>query len=364
MTIKNLIGLMSGTSLDGLDIVLVQFEENEDVISHKMVCNETVGYPTDLEQNIKKAHKLKIDEVQILDKAIGLFFAAQVNAFIEKNKLDQNDIEAIASHGQTILHQPENGFTLQLGCGSTIAYHTGIPVINDFRSLDVIAGGQGAPLVPIGDFNLFNGKAEAFVNIGGFCNISFKDHKGEIQAFDICPSNLPLNRYAQKLNAAYDKDGDFAQAGVLDDLLLQKLNKLEYYTKSAPKSLGTEWLDKSFYPLISEDLDPKTILRTVSTHIATQITHTLKTNNISSVYLSGGGVKNKFLINELKKSYSGNIIVPDEQVIDFKEALIFAFLGYCYLLNRATTIKTVTGSALSLSTGVYHKPGYPTYPQP
>ena len=174
---------------------------------------------------------------------------------------------------------------------------------------------------------------------------------------------MPLNKYAALLNADYDKNGDFAKAGALNKMLLQKLNKLGYYTKNAPKSLGTEWLDENFYPLISEDLDPKTILRTVSTHIATQITHTLKANNISSVYLSGGGVKNKFLINELKKSYFGNIIVPDEQVIDFKEALIFAFLGYCYLLNRATTIQTVTGSALSLSTGVYHKPGYPTYPQ-
>lgn len=363
MTIKNLIGLMTGTSLDGLDIVLVQFEENEDGISHKMVYTETVSYPADLEQNIRIAYELKIDEVQILDKSIGLFFAAQVNAFIEKNKLDQNDIEAIASHGQTILHQPENGFTLQLGCGSTIAYHTGIPVINDFRSLDVIAGGQGAPLVPMGDFHLFNGQAEAFVNIGGFCNISFKDHKGVVQAFDICPSNLPLNRYAQKLNAAYDKDGDFAQAGVLDDLLLQKLNKLEYYTKSAPKSLGTEWLDKSFYPLILSDTDPYAVLRTISSHIAAQIAATLNAHKIQSVFFTGGGAKNKFILKELQKKYSGKMIVPDTEIIDFKEALIFAFLGYCYLLNRATTIETVTGAILSLSTGVYHKPGYPTYPK-
>ena len=363
MMIKNLIGLMSGTSLDGLDIVLVKFEENEAEVDYTIICSSTVSYPSDLEQTIKKAHELKIGEAQILDKAIGLFFAEQINSFIEQNKLDQNNIDAIASHGQTILHQPENGFTLQLGCGSTIAYHTGIPVINDFRTLDVVAGGQGAPLVPIGDFQLFKEKAEAFINLGGFCNISFKV-KNEIQAFDICPSNLPLNKYAGLLNEDYDKNGDFARSGIENEALLKKLNGLEYYTKSAPKSLGTEWLDKNFYPLISEDLDPKTILRTVSTHIATQITHTLKTNNISSVYLSGGGVKNKFLINALKKRYTGNIIVPDEQVIDFKEALIFAFLGYCYLLNRATTIQTVTGSALSLSTGVYHKPGYPAYQQP
>jgi anhydro-N-acetylmuramic acid kinase len=363
MMIKNLIGLMSGTSLDGLDIVLVKFEENQGKVDYTVICSETVSYPSDLEYNIKKAHELKIDEAQILDKAIGLFFAAQVNSFIDKNNLDQNNIDAIASHGQTILHQPENGFTLQLGCGSTIAYHTGIPVVNDFRNLDVIAGGQGAPLVPIGDFELFKDKAEAFLNLGGFCNISFF-YKNEIQAFDICPSNLPLNKYAAQLKAAYDKDGDFARSGTENEVLLQKLNELEYYKKSAPKSLGTEWLETNFYPLISMDLEPRTILRTITVHIANQIAATLNFHKIESVFLTGGGAKNKFLVQELQKNYSGKIIIPDSQIIDFKEALIFAFLGYCYLLNRATTIETVTGAALSLSTGVYHKPGYPTYPQP
>ena len=354
---------MSGTSLDGLDIVLVQFEENVDKIDHTIVCCEAVSYPVDLEESIKNAHELKIDQAQVLDKAIGLFFAAQVNAFIEKNKLDQNDIEAIAAHGQTILHQPENGFTLQLGCGSTLAYHTGIPVINDFRSLDVIAGGQGAPLVPKGDFSLFHGKAEAYINIGGFCNISFKT-KSKIQAFDICPSNLPLNKYARLLNADFDKNGEFAQAGTVNEILLRKLNELEYYSENAPKSLGTEWLNKNFYPLIHEDLEPRTILRTISSHIAAQIANTLNNHKIESAFFTGGGAKNKFIIQELKNKYKGDVIIPDTETIDFKEALIFAFLGYCYLLNRSTTIETVTGAALSLCTGVYHKPGYPIHNQP
>ena len=302
MTIKNLIGLMSGTSLDGLDIVLATFEENEGEVDYTIICSNNICYPSDLEESIKKSHELKIDEVQVLDKAIGLFFAEQINSFIEQNKLDQNHIDAIASHGQTILHQPENGFTLQLGCGSTIAYHTGIPVINDFRSLDIIAGGQGAPLVPIGDFHLFNGEAEAFVNLGGFCNISFKNRKNEIKAFDICPCNLPLNKFAELLNATYDKDGSFAKAGELNKLLLQKLNGLEYYTKSPPKSLGSEWLEHNFYPLITSDLDPNTILRTLSKHIATQILDTLNHHKIDSVFFTGGGSKNKFLMNELQKN--------------------------------------------------------------
>ncbi len=355
---------MSGTSLDGLDIVLVKFEENRGKVDFKIISSNTVSYPPDLERNIKKGQKLKIDEIQILDKAIGLFFAKQINSFVEQNKFDHDKIDAIASHGQTILHQPENGFTLQLGCGSTIAYHTGIPVINDFRSLDIIAGGEGAPLVPIGDFHLFNGKAQAFVNLGGFCNISFKNPKNKITAFDICPCNLPLNKFAELLNAAYDEDGAFARSGELNKSLLQKLNKLKYYTKKAPKSLGTEWLENDFYPLILEDLKPNSILRTLSKHIVTQILSTLHQHKIRSVFFTGGGVKNKFLMNELHKNYLGKIIVPEHEIIDFKEALIFAFLGYCYLLNRATTIQTVTGSALSLSTGVYHKPGYPTNPKP
>ena len=363
MILKNLIGLMSGTSLDGLDVVHVKFEENKNGIEFTILNCRTIAYPTDLELDIQEASNKSAQYLQILDKRIGLFYAEQVKLFLNDFNIDRNDVEAIASHGQTILHQPENGFTMQIGCGSTLAYHCGIPVINNFRALDVIAGGQGAPLVPIGDFNLFKGKAAAFINIGGFCNISYKEND-VIHAFDVCPGNLPLNKYAKYLDCSFDKGGEFARNGTLNSELLDSLNSLEYYKKTAPKSLGTEWLEQSFFPLITSQNTPEVALRTITIHIAEQISTTLQAKDLKSVYLTGGGAKNEFLIEQIKKSFRGKVIIPEINIIDFKEALIFAYLGYCYLLNRTTTILSVTGAEASLSTGVLHKPGYPTFPHP
>jgi anhydro-N-acetylmuramic acid kinase len=361
-TIKKLIGLMSGTSLDGLDIVYVQFTEKDEIISYKLIYSKTVDYSDELESKIKKSATLGLAEIQILDKAIGLFYAQEVQNFIDEFHIDPKEITAIASHGQTILHQPENGFTLQIGCGGTLAYHTGVNVINDFRTKDVIAGGQGAPLVPIGDFDLFHKKASSFLNIGGFCNISFKTND-VIQAFDICPGNLPLNKFSNELGAAFDKDGYFASEGKLNAELLERLNDLDYYNQPNPKSLGTEWLEASFYPKIQRDLITKDIIHTLCVHYVEQIAKVLNQENISSVFVSGGGAKNKFITNALQKQFNGEVIIPGIETIDFKEAIIFAYLGYCYILNKPTTIQSVTGSTIALSTGVLHKPGYPTYPQ-
>ncbi len=255
------------------------------------------------------------------------------------------------------MHQPENGFTLQIGCGSTIAYLTGIKVINDFRTLDVIAGGQGAPLVPIGDFDLFESKADSFLNIGGFCNISFRK-ENVIHAFDICPGNLPLNHFAGKLGHDYDHNGSLAQKGKIDIDLLNTLNSIEFYNKKGAKSLGTEWLDKNFFTKFKKDANPENTLRTICEHISNQIINCLNQYQLNSVFMTGGGVKNKFLMSLIREGYGGDIVVPDEETIDFKEAIVFAYLGYKYLSNEANTVSSVTGAERSLSAGVLHKPGY------
>ena len=354
--LKNIkiIGLMSGTSLDGLDIAHVAFDFSTALPTFDLLHSETLPYSDEILTKLNLAKTFSVTEMLMLDKEIGYFYALKVLDFIEKNKIDSKTISAIASHGQTIFHQPENGFTQQIGCGSTLAFLTGIPVINDFRSLDVIAGGQGAPLVPIGDFLLFSDKAEAFLNIGGFVNISFK--KGnEITAFDICPGNLPLNKFAEILGFTYDKNGEIAKIGKLDDSLLKELNKNNYYSLTAPKSLGTEWLEKQFYTLIREELSPENLLRTITEHIAIQISAVLNDQQLNSVFITGGGAHNNFLIECLKQHYSGNIIIPKEEVIDFKEAIVFAFLGARYLRNEPTTISSVTGAKLSLCTGVFHR---------
>lgn len=354
---KEIIGLMSGTSLDGLDIARVEFIQHEQKRLFNLKETDTIPYPKVILKQLKNVNSLNISSLQELDKRIGIFFGQQINAFILKNEIDKNEIDAIASHGQTLLHQPENGFTLQVGCGSTVAFLTGIDVINDFRTLDVVAGGQGAPLVPIGDFDLFADKAESFLNIGGFCNISFKDATG-IKAFDICPGNLPLNFFANKLGYDFDLNGTLARKGVLNKEMLQELNLIKFYRKKEPKSLGTEWLDEYFYKKCNENQAVENILHTVSIHISQQIINCLNQNKLDSVFVTGGGAKNKFLMSLISNSYKGEVIIPQDNFIDFKEAIVFAYLGFKYLLNEPNNVTSVTGAQRSLCTGVLHKSGY------
>ncbi len=349
-----IIGLMSGTSLDGLDIAHVKFNFENDQIYFELKNYETVPYSKSILNQLHNYLALSVPKMLILDKQIGLFYADKVNEFVEKFNLDKNNINAIASHGQTIFHQPQNGFTFQIGCGTTLAFKTGIDVINDFRTLDVIAGGQGAPLVPIGDFKLFNAKANAFLNIGGFTNISFKKNK-EIIAFDICSGNLPMNEAVKSIGLTYDKNGDLARKGEIDFTIIEELQKLEHFHKSAPKSLGTEWLESDFYPIINKIESLENKLRTLIEHTAIEIINVLQSNDISSVYITGGGAKNKFLVERIRYFFKGEVIVPSEEIIDFKEAIIFAFLGARYLRNESTNVKSVTGASIEVSSGTFHR---------
>jgi anhydro-N-acetylmuramic acid kinase len=351
-----IIGLMSGTSLDGLDIAHVAIEFKNQKVHFELLNCETTPYDLEILLQLQKHNDLSIPEMLILDKKIGRFYGEKVNEFIAKNKLVKNHIDAIACHGQTIFHQPQNGITYQIGCGSTLAYLTGIKVINDFRTRDVIAGGQGAPLVPIGDFNLFANQAESFLNIGGFVNISFK--KGnEIIAFDICPGNLPLNFLSNNLGFEYDKGGELARSGEINQELLTKLNSLEYYDQNPPKSLGTEWLEAFFMPALTYS-EIRNTLRTVTEHIAQQIAKVLKKETIKSVFITGGGAKNKFLIERISQHFDGKLNIPENNIIDFKEAIVFAFLGALYLRNDPTTLISVTGAEREVCSGVLHIPGY------
>ena len=352
-----IIGLMSGTSLDGLDIAYSSFKFQDNQVEFKLLNCETTSYDAKLLAEINKYYSLSVPEMLILDKKIGRFYAEKVNEFIEKNKLEKNLIDVIACHGQTIFHQPNKGFTYQIGCGSTLAYHTGIKVVNDFRTRDVIAGGQGAPLVPIGDFNLFSKQAESFLNIGGFTNISFKK-ENEIRAFDICPGNLPLNLLANKLGFAFDRNGEIAKTGKIISELLQKLNSIEFYQMYPPKSLGTEWLEDQFYKFLVAEFEPKDLLRTIVEHLAIQISTVFKNEKLASVLITGGGAKNNFLIERIKDNFDGQIIIPELKIIDFKEAIVFAYLGALYLRNEPTTLTSVTGAERQVCSGVLHIPGY------
>jgi anhydro-N-acetylmuramic acid kinase len=349
-----IIGLMSGTSLDGLDIAHVIFNFKDEIIDFELLNYQTISFESSLLTKLQNATTFSVPQILMLDKELGSFYAEKVNEFIENFKIDKSQINAIASHGQTIFHQPQNGFTYQIGCGSTLAFKTGIDVINDFRTLDVIAGGQGAPLVPIGDFYLFHSKAQAFLNIGGFTNISFKKNN-EIIAFDICAGNLPMNEAVKSIGLSYDKEGEIARKGTINFRIIEELQELPYFKQSPPKSLGTEWLESEFNTIISKIDKLEDKLRTLVEFTTIEILRVLDSEKIKSVYITGGGAKNTFLIERIKFFFKGEVLVPSEEIIDFKEAIVFAFLGARYLRNETTTVKSVTGAETEVCSGIFHK---------
>ncbi len=350
-----ILGLMSGTSMDGLDIACVRFQRKDNSYNFDLIAAETFPYSLEIKEKLKNSGQLTAFQLRELDLGLGRIMGEYVNSFLSRKKLDKSEIEIISSHGHTIFHQPSKGVTFQIGSGHTLSAETGIKVVNDFRTKDVINGGQGAPLVPIGDHLLFKDKADAFINLGGFANISFR-HENKITAFDICPCNLPMNKIMEHSGKEYDKNGEMASSGSIHFFLLDLLNGLEYYSRQGQKSLGTEWLDEHFYPLIKTDKDAATNLRTIVEHIAVQITEVLNQHAFEKVYFTGGGVKNQFLMSRIGHYFKGECIVPEENIIDFKEAVIFAFLGYRYLENEVNSLASVTGAKTDLVNGVLFLP--------
>lgn len=355
MASYNIIGLMSGTSLDGLDIAYCKYQKGSNSSwQFKWITTAFYPYPPELQHRIKNAFSGSAWELIELDKQLARIWSTMINDFISKNSISKEDINAIASHGQTIFHRPDLGITTQIGCGQTTATLTGIHVVCDFRSKDVIHGGQGAPLVPLGEKLLFSNQYDAFLNIGGFSNITII--KDSVIAFDVCPGNLPLNIIAGRLGKSYDHDGTLAQKGTLIPELLEELNSLSFYQQSPPKSLGSEWLEAHFLPLMDPKYSSHDLLRTVCEHIATQIATVCNQHEVKDLFLSGGGALNAFLVNRLRANFNGRVNVPELQMITFKEALIFGLLGALRLEGLSNCLKDITGADISVSGGTIYSP--------
>ena len=340
------IGLMSGTSLDGIDLVYVKFLKNE-YSFFEIIHAETVSYTAEWKLLLQQAIHFSSDALLDLDVVYGKHLGSVLADFISNYKI--TEIDFIASHGHTVLHQPEEGITLQIGSGVEIAKITQQKVVSDFRTQDVKLGGQGAPLVPIGDELLFS-KYDFCLNLGGFSNVSFKKESKRI-AFDICPVNIVLNHYANKIGLEYDVDGSIASEGELNRSLLEKLNTLAFYNKEAPKSLGLEWVQQEIFPLIDAiEEDVASVLRTFVAHIAIQISKIIKDSD--SVLITGGGVFNSFLMQEIENYSNIKIVQASGILINYKEALIFALLGVLKIENQINCLKSVTGAHKNHSSGV------------
>ncbi|MBC7412141.1 MAG: anhydro-N-acetylmuramic acid kinase [Bacteroidia bacterium] len=337
-----IIGLMSGTSLDGLDIACVDFEFSNNKINYTLGATTTVEYSPVFKQQLHNALHLSGLELSVLSNKFAMLCAQHINTFIKQHKL--TGIDYIASHGHTIFHQPLHNLTLQIGNGAILAAHTGIHCVCDFRTTDVALGGQGAPLVPIGDKLLFN-NYDACLNIGGFANVSYSNKTNTI-AYDIAPANIVLNQLTARLNLPYDAEGAIAKAHNVDEELLNTLNALPYYTLLPPKSLGVEWVNEIITPLIHHRTDYTTLIATFTEHAAYQIAKAVNEQpHIGTVLATGGGTFNTYMLQRIQ-AYSLRAIYtfPSVEVVAFKEAIVFALLGYLRVNNMPNALASVTGA--------------------
>ncbi len=345
------IGTMSGTSLDGLDLVCARFSEESGKWTFRILATRVISYEAEWKQRLAGAPSFTGHELALLHVDFGKFTGMAVKEFAAS--LPEEPL-LVASHGHTVFHRPEAGLSLQIGSGADIAAQSGLTTVCDFRSLDVALGGQGAPLVPAGDRLLF-GDYEVCLNLGGFANFSF-EKKDRRMASDICPANTVLNLLAQKPGRPFDVDGRTAAAGEIDDALLAQLNALAFYRQAAPKSLGREWLEKHFLPVLNHSsVSVPDLLRTVTEHIALQIADATAGIPTGSMLVTGGGAHNRFLISRIRALVKHRVVLPAPEIIDFKEALIFAFLGVLRYNGRPNCLSSATGAAYDNSGGaVYH----------
>lgn len=341
------IGLMSGSSLDGVDIAYVNFSHDNKTWFFQIVEAGNVPYSEYWKEQLSLAFNKDKEELKELDKEYGKYLGTITKKFINKYDMEP---KLIASHGHTIFHRPEEGFTLQIGDGQEIANATGIMTINDFRTEDVEKGGQGAPLVPIGDRHLF-AEYPICLNIGGIANVSYET-EDKRTAYDICMANQLLNYLAGKLGYDYDNNGSFAQQGSVNQDLLNILNDNPYYMKDAPKSLGREFFENVQHKVIDDSkLSVYDLLATATEHIALQITNSTNHLEPSKMLITGGGAKNQYLISRIRALSKHEIVIPDTMIIDYKEALIFAFLATLKMEGKINVLSSVTGASSDSSSG-------------
>ena len=357
----NIIGLMSGSSLDGIDLVDVDFW-NDGKWHFEIVAKDNVDYDETWRKNLADAFYYDQNQLKDIDYKYGALLGKTTRQFIDKYNLHP---EIVSSHGHTIFHRPQEHYTLQIGDGQALANECGVTVINDFRTEDVLKGGQGAPLVPIGDKLLF-ADYPICLNIGGIANVSY-DVDGQRIAYDICIANQALNYLASRVETMcasslqYDRDGLIARSGSVDNQLLTTLNNHPFYSQKYPKSLGREFFEENIKPLLEKRDDVADMMATFVEHIAVQIATSIadvKTMCTSSLQMliTGGGAKNKYLVERIQAHTRHRVIVPSDDIIDYKEALVFALLGLLRNRNKINVLHSVTGAPSDSSSGKIYYP--------
>ncbi|MFC4097948.1 anhydro-N-acetylmuramic acid kinase [Euzebyella saccharophila] len=357
MKTHKIIGLMSGTSLDGLDLAYCIIQEKEGAFNFEIAETMSISYSKEMKEKLKNSIYLKADELLVFHNAYGTWLGEQTLQFIQDKQLE---VDAIASHGHTTHHQPENGLTFQIGSGQHLANAAGVKTVCDFRTNDIALNGQGAPLVPIGD-RLFFGDYDFCLNLGGISNVSF-EKKGKRIAYDIGLANMILNHITQKEGLEYDKGGMLARGGVVNANMLQQLNDLEFYGLPYPKSIGFEWFVDKVVPIVDQTNDSMAnLLCTSIHHVCEQVAIQIKQNSVSTdqtLFVTGGGALNDYLLEVLQEKLGSTtkVVVPEKKLIEFKEALVFALMGALRLENDINVLSSVTGAKRDSSSGVVFLP--------
>lgn len=339
------VGLMSGSSLDGVDLALARFQSESGQYRFEILDATTLPYTSYWEQQLSEAFHKHPEELTNLDKEYGHFLGEQVLRFVKQCPVVP---DFVASHGHTIFHKPDQHYTLQIGEGQAMANACRLKVINDFRTEDVGKGGQGAPLVPMGDKLLF-ADYEACLNIGGIANVSYEEGSRRI-AYDICIANQALNHLSQREGYPYDKDGLLAESGTIIPQMLDTLNNHPFYWQKPPKSLGREFFETQQRHLLRR-FPIRDLLATFTEHIAMQIGQAINHLPQGKLLVTGGGARNKHLIKRIQNHTPHQVIIPDNQIIDYKEALVFALLGLLKLEGHINVLSSVTGANSDSSSG-------------
>ncbi|TAD84805.1 MAG: anhydro-N-acetylmuramic acid kinase [Bacteroidetes bacterium] len=355
------IGIMSGSSLDGLDVAYVEFDENRGQWTYDVVAAECMPYSPHWEEALRHATALSALDYLRLHVRYGHYLGEAVNQFIARHGLEHR-VQLIASHGHTSFHEPANQLTAQLGDGAAIAAVTGINVVSDLRAMDMALGGQGAPIVPMGEALLLS-KYPLLLNLGGIANLTATmqaqpDGISTTIAFDICPANRVLNMFAAAQGLPYDDGGKLAATGHLRDEVLSQLNGQPYYSQPFPKSLANQFGTDTIYPVLkAANLSVPDALRTMVEHVVVQtvrsvgrVVQKMGAHQPRQVLVTGGGAANAFLIDRLTMGLQPlgvEVVVPPAQLVEFKEAMVMALLGVMRWREENTVMHSVTGAARS-----------------
>lgn len=350
---KLFLGLMSGTSLDGLDIALCYFEPE-----YQLLHSRCFEFPNELKQRVlpfMTSQAQVIDELMILDRDLATFAAEAILIFLQDHRIDIKEVNAIGYHGQTIRHRPDEGCSLQIGNPNIIAEMTGIDVIADFRRRDLAAGGEGAPLVPA--FHQFltdkMRRPFALLNLGGIANLSLFTDDGKVQGFDTGPANTLIDQWIyQHKGVNLDADGEWARSGTINPSLLDVLLDEPYFVRPAPKSTGREtfnleWLNHTLTAF--GELSPEDIQATLTELTAVTIADSLKQAQLNNcqLILCGGGARNGYLVERLTTHLPDFMIITSDLLgwsADAMESAAFAWLAWAFKNKKAGNIPAVTGA--------------------